>query len=80
MSSIPSHFLSCRSSQSPSGEESLPKTQEQPVTLRRRGQKSNQSPLEEEDPGAASHPQKKRTKEQPVTLRGKGPRRTQTPS
>ncbi|KAL6065666.1 hypothetical protein STEG23_028027, partial [Scotinomys teguina] len=29
---------------------------EQPVTLGRRGPKSNQSPLEEEDPGAVSHP------------------------
>ncbi|KAL6042246.1 hypothetical protein STEG23_021567 [Scotinomys teguina] len=89
----PSHFLGPRSSQSPSEEESLPKTQEQLVTLGRRGPKSNQSPLEEEDPGAvsqspseeedpgaASHPQRKRTKEQPVTLRGKGPRSTQTPS
>ncbi|KAL6061458.1 hypothetical protein STEG23_033225, partial [Scotinomys teguina] len=36
--------------------QSLPRTQEQPVTLGRRGPKSNQSPLEEEDPGAASHP------------------------
>ncbi|KAL6029897.1 hypothetical protein STEG23_030828, partial [Scotinomys teguina] len=45
------------SSQSPSEEEpqSLPSTQEQPVTLGRRGPKSNQSPLEEEDPGAANH-------------------------
>ncbi|KAL6038711.1 hypothetical protein STEG23_027936 [Scotinomys teguina] len=86
----PSPFLGTRSSQSSSEEESLPKTQEQPVTLGRRGPKSNQSPLEEEDPGAASHPQKKRTqeqlvilgggKEQPVTLRGRGPRSTQTPS
>ncbi|KAL6032015.1 hypothetical protein STEG23_018703 [Scotinomys teguina] len=48
----------CRSSQSPSEEESIPKTQEQPVTLGRRGPKSNQSPLEEEDPGAASHPRR----------------------
>ncbi|KAL6076001.1 hypothetical protein STEG23_007608 [Scotinomys teguina] len=49
------------------------RTKEQPV--------SNQSPLEEEDPGAASQdPQKKRTQEQPVTLRGRGPRSTQTPS
>ncbi|KAL6091418.1 hypothetical protein STEG23_007234 [Scotinomys teguina] len=49
-----------RSSQSPLEEEpqSLPRTQEQPVTLRRRGPKSNQSPLEEEDPGAASHPRR----------------------
>ncbi|KAL6038146.1 hypothetical protein STEG23_010878, partial [Scotinomys teguina] len=47
-----------RSSQSPSEEESFPKTQEQPVTLGRKGPKSNQSPLEEEDPGAASHPQR----------------------
>ncbi|KAL6081477.1 hypothetical protein STEG23_026371, partial [Scotinomys teguina] len=31
---------------------------EQPVTLGRRGPKSNQSPLEEEDPRAASHPQR----------------------
>ncbi|KAL6047615.1 hypothetical protein STEG23_000281 [Scotinomys teguina] len=33
-------------------------TQEQPVTLGRRGPKSNQSPLEEEDPEADSHPQR----------------------
>ncbi|KAL6043811.1 hypothetical protein STEG23_014028 [Scotinomys teguina] len=38
--------------------QSLLKTQEQPVTLGRRGPKSNQSPLEEEDPGAASHPRR----------------------
>ncbi|KAL6040622.1 hypothetical protein STEG23_028965, partial [Scotinomys teguina] len=36
----------------------LKTTQEQPVTLGRRGPKNNQSPLEEEDPGAASHPQR----------------------
>ncbi|KAL6091036.1 hypothetical protein STEG23_009102 [Scotinomys teguina] len=41
--------------------------------------RSSQSPSEEEDPGAASHPRRKRTKEQPVTLRGRGPRSTQTP-
>ncbi|KAL6094094.1 hypothetical protein STEG23_038389 [Scotinomys teguina] len=70
----------CRSSQSPSEEESIPKTQEQPVTLGRRGPKSNQSPLEEEDPGAASHPQKKRTQEQPVIQGGRGPRNSQSPS
>ncbi|KAL6088881.1 hypothetical protein STEG23_003982 [Scotinomys teguina] len=52
------HNLRHRSSQSPSEEESLPKTQEKPVTLGRRGPKSNQSPLEEEDPGAASHPRR----------------------
>ncbi|KAL6091933.1 hypothetical protein STEG23_025891, partial [Scotinomys teguina] len=51
-------IIRCRSSQSPSEEESIPKTQEQPVTLGRRGPKSNQSPLEEEDQGAASHPWK----------------------
>ncbi|KAL6031748.1 hypothetical protein STEG23_018164 [Scotinomys teguina] len=60
--------------------QSLPRTQEQPVTLGRRGPKSNQSPLEEEDPGAASHPGKKTTKEQSVTLRGRGPRSSQSPS
>ncbi|KAL6067804.1 hypothetical protein STEG23_026925 [Scotinomys teguina] len=65
--------------------QSLLKTQEQPVTLGRRGPKSNQSPLVEEDPGAASHPQRKshpwrkRTKEQPVPPRGRGSRSTQTP-
>ncbi|KAL6040043.1 hypothetical protein STEG23_029154 [Scotinomys teguina] len=65
-----------RSSQSPSEEEpqSLPRTQEQPVTLGRIGPKSNQSPLQEEDPGAASHPGRKRTQEQPITLGGRGPR------
>ncbi|KAL6031036.1 hypothetical protein STEG23_025148 [Scotinomys teguina] len=49
-----------KSSQSPSEEEpqSLPRTQEQPITLGRRGPKRNQSPLEEEDPGAASHSQR----------------------
>ncbi|KAL6055385.1 hypothetical protein STEG23_016965 [Scotinomys teguina] len=47
-----------RSSQSPSEEESFPKTQEQQVTLGRRGPKINQLPFEEEDPGAASHPQR----------------------
>ncbi|KAL6031567.1 hypothetical protein STEG23_032262 [Scotinomys teguina] len=40
-------------------EESLPRTQEQPVTLRRRAPRNTQSPSEEEDPGAASHPQRK---------------------
>ncbi|KAL6089056.1 hypothetical protein STEG23_023401 [Scotinomys teguina] len=71
-----------RSSQSPSEEEpqSLPRIQEQPVTLGRRGPKSNQSPLEKEDPGAASHPQKKRTQEQPVILEGRRPRNSQSPS
>ncbi|KAL6089662.1 hypothetical protein STEG23_012666 [Scotinomys teguina] len=54
------------------------KQEEQPVTLGRRGPKSNQSPLEEEEAGAASHPQRKRSKEQPVTLRGRGSRNTQT--
>ncbi|KAL6035171.1 hypothetical protein STEG23_036056 [Scotinomys teguina] len=60
----------CRSSQSPLEEEpqSLPRTQEQPVTLGRRGPKSNQSPLEEEDPGATSHPQRKRIQEHPDTI------------
>ncbi|KAL6038498.1 hypothetical protein STEG23_018771 [Scotinomys teguina] len=43
------------------------RTQEKPVTLRGRGPRSSQSPLEEED------------QEQPVTLRGRGPRSTQTP-
>ncbi|KAL6032437.1 hypothetical protein STEG23_009229 [Scotinomys teguina] len=42
--------------------------------------RSSQSPSEEEDPEAASHPRRKRTKEQPVTLRGRGPRSTQTAS
>ncbi|KAL6040358.1 hypothetical protein STEG23_033873 [Scotinomys teguina] len=70
-----------RSSQSPSEDEPqpLPETQEQPVTLRGRGPRSSQSPSEEEDPGAASHPRRKRTKEQPVTPRGRGSRSTQTP-
>ncbi|KAL6087079.1 hypothetical protein STEG23_020435, partial [Scotinomys teguina] len=40
---------------------------------------SSQSPLKEEDPGATSHPRRKRTKEQPVTLGRRGPRNTQTP-
>ncbi|KAL6038096.1 hypothetical protein STEG23_001145, partial [Scotinomys teguina] len=44
------------------------RTQEQPVTLGRRGPKSNQSPSEEEDPGAASHPRRKRTEEHPDTI------------
>ncbi|KAL6051666.1 hypothetical protein STEG23_011431, partial [Scotinomys teguina] len=48
-------------------EHPLKRTQEQPVTLGRRGPKSNQSPSEEEDPGAASHPQ------------WRGSRSTQTP-
>ncbi|KAL6032277.1 hypothetical protein STEG23_034871 [Scotinomys teguina] len=59
-------------------------TQELPVTLRRRGPRSSQSPSEEEDPGAASHPQRKRTQEQPVTLGGRAPlprpRSSQPPS
>ncbi|KAL6093965.1 hypothetical protein STEG23_015105 [Scotinomys teguina] len=59
--------------------QSLLKTQEQPATLGRRGPKSNQSPLEEQDPGADNHPQRKRTKKQPVTPRGRGSRSTQTP-
>ncbi|KAL6034884.1 hypothetical protein STEG23_023731 [Scotinomys teguina] len=59
--------------------QSLLKTQEQPVTLGRRGPKRNQSPLQEEDPGAASHPWRKRTKEQPVSPRGRGSRSTRTP-
>ncbi|KAL6030009.1 hypothetical protein STEG23_006777 [Scotinomys teguina] len=54
--------------------ESLLKTQEQPVTLGRRGPKSNQSPSEEEDPGAAYHLRRKRTQEQSVILGGRGPR------
>ncbi|KAL6083254.1 hypothetical protein STEG23_032570 [Scotinomys teguina] len=83
-SEIPSYTCQngLRSSQSPSEEEpqSLPRIQEQPVTLGRRGPKSNQSPLEKEDPGAASHPQKKRTQEQPVILEGRRPRNSQSPS
>ncbi|KAL6091914.1 hypothetical protein STEG23_013141 [Scotinomys teguina] len=35
------------------------RTQEQPVTLRRRATRNNQSPSEEEDGGAASHPRRK---------------------
>ncbi|KAL6069256.1 hypothetical protein STEG23_019715 [Scotinomys teguina] len=60
----------CRSSQSPSEDkpQPLPETQEQPVTLRRRGPKSNQSPLQEENPGTASHPQRKRIQEHPDTI------------
>ncbi|KAL6090184.1 hypothetical protein STEG23_036000 [Scotinomys teguina] len=37
-------------------------------------------PAHHKDPGAASHPGKKRTKEQPVTLRGRGPRSSLSPS
>ncbi|KAL6040905.1 hypothetical protein STEG23_037881 [Scotinomys teguina] len=59
--------------------QSLLKTQEQPVTMGRREPKSNQLPLEEEDPGAASHPQRKRTQEQQVILGGRGPRNSQSP-
>ncbi|KAL6048313.1 hypothetical protein STEG23_013554 [Scotinomys teguina] len=36
-----------------------PRTQEQQVTLRRRAPRNTQSPSEEEDPGAASHTQRK---------------------
>ncbi|KAL6084271.1 hypothetical protein STEG23_038369 [Scotinomys teguina] len=49
------------------------RTQEQPVTLRGRGPRSSQSPLEN-DPQPLPE-----TLEQPVTLRGRGPRSTQTP-
>ncbi|KAL6089899.1 hypothetical protein STEG23_020239, partial [Scotinomys teguina] len=41
--------------------------------------RSSQSPWQEEDAGAASHPRRKRTKEQSVTPRGRGPRSIQTP-
>ncbi|KAL6084500.1 hypothetical protein STEG23_009281 [Scotinomys teguina] len=57
-----------RSIQSLLEEESLPRTQEQPVTPGRRGPGNNQSPSEEKDPGAASHPQRKRTQEHPDTI------------
>ncbi|KAL6037021.1 hypothetical protein STEG23_030136, partial [Scotinomys teguina] len=77
-----------RSSQSPSEEEpqSLPRTQEQPVTLGRRGPKSNHSPLEEEDPRSSQSPSEDKhqplpeTQEQPVTLRIRGPRSSQSSS
>ncbi|KAL6082505.1 hypothetical protein STEG23_002754, partial [Scotinomys teguina] len=79
--------LGCRSSQSFLEEESLPKIQEQPVTLGRRGPRSNQSPSEEEDPGAASHqspsekenqgsvshPRRKRILEHPDTIGTRDP-------
>ncbi|KAL6089661.1 hypothetical protein STEG23_012665 [Scotinomys teguina] len=56
----PSDVLGHRRSQSPLVEESsLPRTQEQPVTLRRRAPRNTQSPSEEEDPEAASHPWRK---------------------
>ncbi|KAL6036886.1 hypothetical protein STEG23_013886, partial [Scotinomys teguina] len=54
--------------------QSLLKMQEQPVTLRGR------APVTPSDPGAASHPQRKRTQQQPVTLRGRGSRSSQSPS
>ncbi|KAL6087523.1 hypothetical protein STEG23_017447, partial [Scotinomys teguina] len=57
-----------KSSQSPSVEESHPRNQEQPVTLRRRAPRNTQSPSVEEDPGAASHPQRKRTQENQDTI------------
>ncbi|KAL6031658.1 hypothetical protein STEG23_018079 [Scotinomys teguina] len=65
--SPPSHFLGHKSSQSPSVEESLPRTQEQPVTLRRSTQEHPVT-LGEEDPGAASPPRRKKTQEHPDTI------------
>ncbi|KAL6039689.1 hypothetical protein STEG23_005645 [Scotinomys teguina] len=62
------------SSQTPLEDETqpLPETQEQPVTLRGRGLRSSQSPSEEEDPGAASHPQRKRIQEHRDTIGTRG--------
>ncbi|KAL6081426.1 hypothetical protein STEG23_030716 [Scotinomys teguina] len=57
--------------------QSLPKTQEQSVTLGRRGPKSNQSPSEEEDQGTASYSQRKRTQEHSDTI---GTRASPVPS
>ncbi|KAL6066693.1 hypothetical protein STEG23_034137 [Scotinomys teguina] len=54
--------------------QSLLKTQEQSFTLGRRGPKSNQLPLEEEDTGESSHPQRMSTSH---FLR---PRSSQSPS
>ncbi|KAL6052893.1 hypothetical protein STEG23_015061 [Scotinomys teguina] len=51
----PSHLIGQRSNQLPSVEESLPRTQDQTVTLRRTAPRNTQSPSEEEDQAAASH-------------------------
>ncbi|KAL6090469.1 hypothetical protein STEG23_033279, partial [Scotinomys teguina] len=63
-----SQFLGPRSSQSPSEEESFPRTQEQPVTLRGRGTRNSQSSSEEDDQGTSCHPQRKRIWEHPETI------------
>ncbi|KAL6058480.1 hypothetical protein STEG23_023496 [Scotinomys teguina] len=61
----PAHHLACTfNCKQP---QSLPRTQEQPVTLEGRGPRSSQPSLEEEE------------QEQPATLGGRGPRSSQSP-